>query len=384
LIALSVFIGLVVALTLQEVVPQYGVEHLRKRGGNWQDHPSFLVGDCPYYRATLLSVLRDGDLDIKNNFERKQYDPSSNVAQGQQGQWYPKHTVLMPIAAIPFYLVGRDRGLVAFNVVQLSLVLMLIWYGARCYTSTALATTLTLYYGFGTSLRAAAYNFAPDVFSTLLVLAGIVALLTRRPVWGGLMLGLAVGAKWTNLMFLPIGGLYMLLRREPVPLLRFGLAAAVPLGGLMWLNQHMFGSPLVTPYDRVLVLEQGKLVLEASHRTFFNLPFWYGLWTQLTDRRLGLFVGCPAALLAPVGVALLLRRAPRDVFLIAGCASAQLVVFAKYEQWWASSYGPRFLLTTLALTALLAAPVLQQLFAGYLAGGAWPRPRTVAPQRVHQ
>ena len=368
LIALTLFIGLAAGITLQEVLPQYHVEHLRKRGGNWRDHPSFLVGDCPYYRATLLSLLKDQDLDLKNNIERKQYQFSSNVSQGLRGEWYPKHTILMPLAALPFYALWHDRGLLTFNVVQLCLVLMLIWYGARRYTSTALATALTLYYGFGTCLRASAYNFAPDLFSTLLVVAGVVALLSRRAALGGLILGFGVWAKWTNAVFLPVAGLYVLSWRELRPALRFGLAAALPLAGLFALNHHMFGSPFVTPYDRVLIREHGKMVLEASHRTFFNMPFWSGLWVQLTDTHLGLIVGCPAVLLSPLGAALLLRRVPLEGALITLSTLAQLAIFAKYEQWWTSSYGPRFLLTSVALSALLVAPVLQRLFAGYGAG----------------
>lgn len=367
-IGLCLFVGLMVGLTLQEVVPQYHVERLRKRGGKWQDHPSFLVGDCPYYRATLLSLLADHDLDLKNNLERRQYAPSSNVAQGERGEWYPKHTILMPISAIPFYKLWRDRGLLIFNLTQLSLVLMLIWQGARRYTSTAVATALTLYCGFGTCLRASAYNFAPDIYSTLLVLGGVVALLSRRAALGGMILGFAVWAKWTNLVFLPVAGLFVLCLRQPKPVLRFGVCAALPIAGLLALNQHMFGSPFVTPYDRVLIREHGKMVLEASHRTFFNEPFWSGLWTQLTDPNLGLFVGCPAVLLAPFGAALLFRRAPLEAGLITLATLAQLAVFAKYEQWWASSYGPRFLLTSVALSALLVAPLLQKLFTGYSAG----------------
>jgi hypothetical protein len=370
LIALFVFVGLLVGITLQEVVPQYQVERFGKRGGKWQDHPSFLVGDCPLYRATLLSLLNDGDLDIKNNLERRQYSASSNVAQGARGEWYPKHTILMPIAAMPFYVLWRDPGLVAFNVVQLSLLLMLIWHGTQRYASTALATALTLYYGFGTCLRASAYNFAPDLFSTLLAVGGVVALLSRRATLGGLLLGLAVWAKWTNLIFLPVAGLFVLSLRELQPLLRFGVGAALPLAGLLTLNHHMFGSPFITPYDRVLIREHGKYVVEASHRNFFNEPFWSGLWTQLTDAHLGLLVGCPAVLLAPLGAALLFRRVPLEASFITLATLAQIAVFAKYEQWSASSYGPRFLLTSVALSALLAAPVLQRLFSGYSADAA--------------
>ena len=88
------------------------------RGPRWQDNPSFLIGDCPYYRAALLSMLKDGDLNIKNNLHPRQYPAGSNVALGVNGAWYPKHPILMPFAAIPFYLVAHDREHVALPVVE--------------------------------------------------------------------------------------------------------------------------------------------------------------------------------------------------------------------------------------------------------------------------
>ena len=365
LVAAFVFVSLLVGLTIREVFPQYSVEHLRKRGHRWQDNPSFLIGDCPFYRATLISLLEDGDLDIKNNVARRQYPIESNIAQGTDGAWYPKHPILMPIAALPFYAIARDRGLLAFNVVQLSLLLTLIWLGACRYTSTTLATALTFWFTYGTMLHSAAYNFAPDVFSTLLVTAGVVALLSQRAALAGVMLGLAVWAKWTNLVFLPLPALYLCLHRDFTRLLRFVGAASIPMLGLFALNYHMFGSPFTTPYDRVLVAGDGGLVLEASHRTFFVLPFWSGLWQQLSDRQVGLLVACPPLLLAPYGAYLLTQRAAAsEALLITSLCAAQLATLAKYEYWWVSSYGPRFLLSVVTLSALLVAPVLDRLFAG--------------------
>jgi hypothetical protein len=362
-----------VGLTLHEIVPQYHVRHLHKRGGNWQDEPSFLIGDCPWYRTTLLSLLHDGDLDLKNNFERKQYSPGTAVAQGQRGEWYPKHTILMPIAALPFYAVARDRGLLVFNVVQISLLVTLMWFGARRYTSMTLATAIALWFAFGTMLRPAAYNFAPDVFSSLLVTGGLLAVMSERAVLAGLLLGLAVWSKWTNVVFLPLPGLYLLMRRDFPRVVQFGIAAVVPILGLLALNYHMFGDALVTPYDRVLVQAGKKLVLEPSHRTFFNVPFWTGLWEQLTDKELGLIVACPPLLLTPIGAYLMARRAPADAVLIFGACVAQLAAFAKYEQWSAASYGPRFLMTVVALAPWLVAPVVARVFSGVRPLGRSPR-----------
>jgi hypothetical protein len=130
------------------------------------------------------------------------------------------------------------------------------------------------------------------------------------------------------------------------------------IAGLLGLNAHMFGSPFVTPYDRVLIVENHRWAVEPSHRTFFTVPFWRGLWTQLTHPTLGLVVGAPPFLLALPGFALLVRRARFEALLVGGACLAQLALFAKYEQWNMSSYGPRFLLSVVALSALPAAAAL--------------------------
>jgi len=44
--------------TLVEVVPRYAVERHRGEAPGRLDHPTFLIGDCPYYRATLVSLSR--------------------------------------------------------------------------------------------------------------------------------------------------------------------------------------------------------------------------------------------------------------------------------------------------------------------------------------
>jgi hypothetical protein len=359
LIALCVLVG----LTLNEVVPRHEVVSLHGEGERWQNHPRFLRGDCVYYRATLISLLEDGDLDLKNNPPPTRYSFSSNVALGKNGAWYPKHSLLMPIVAAPLYWIAGDLGLLGFNLLQLTALCVCLWLGARRYTSEAISFALVVWFAFGTMLRPSAYNFSPDVFSTLLVSAALLALLSRRAVVAGVLLGLSVWAKWTNLVFLPVAGVFLLADRDVRAILRFGLGSAVPILALLALNQHMFGSPWITPYDRVLTLTGSQWALEPSHRTLFGVPFWTGLWEQLTNRRIGLLVGCPPILLAPVGLAWLARRAPKQALLLGGACLAQFAMFAKYEQWQMSSYGPRFLMTVVAVGAWLAAAALEAVIA---------------------
>src|SRR5262245_2935394 len=83
-----------VGWTLVEVVPRYGVERHRHEGPGRLDHPTFLIGDCAYYRATLVSLLEDHDLDVGNNLAKQRYAQSGNVARGRNGAFYPKHPIL--------------------------------------------------------------------------------------------------------------------------------------------------------------------------------------------------------------------------------------------------------------------------------------------------
>lgn len=360
LLALCVSLG----LTLHEVLPRYQVVPQKQQGELWQDHPTFLLGDCVYYRATVLSLLADGDLDLANNLARKQYSPSSNVSQGRNGEWYPKHPVLMPLCATPFYWALGDVGLLVFNLLALTALALCLWAGARRCASEPIALAVVLWFVFGTMLRPRAYNFSPDVFSSLWILLSFLALFSGRTAAAGGLLGLALGAKWTNAVFFPLVGAYFLVRRDWRGGLRCALGAAPFVLAWLALNWHMFGSPWVTPYDRVLVLAGGEWVLEPSHRSFFGVPFWTGLWEQLTDRQLGLLTGCPPILLAPFGVYWLARRRPAEALLVGGACLAQLATFAKYELWRATLNGPRFLLTAVALSAWLVAPALEMMVAG--------------------
>ena len=349
-------------LLLIEVRP-----NLRARQVPWPGHaqpftlPEYLPGDCAYYRAAIVSMLQDGDLDLRNNVNWQVLGPDTQVAVGARGEWYPKHPLGLSLAALPFYALLGDAGLLAFNLLQLLAleVLMLLW--ARRFAGEGAALATLLAFALGTLLRPAAFNFSPDVFSTLLVVGGAFALTSRRAALAGALLGAAVAAKWTNLAFVPVAAIWagaVLGQRAALWLLG---AAAPFLLALAALDAHMFGSPWITPYDHVGVgLLSGAARLEPSHRTRFDLPFWHGLWIQLTDAQGGLLRSAPVLLLAPPGLVLLWRRARSEAVLLCALSAVQLAVFAQYRDWSASNFGHRFLLTVVALGAPPVAALLSR------------------------
>lgn len=323
---------------------------------------SYLPGDCPFYRATIVSLLEDADLDLRNNVDWAVLSPDTQVSIARTGAWVPKHPLGLSLAALPAYALFGDAGLLGFNLLQLLALDCLLLLAACRVASETVALAVALLFALGTLLRPVALNFSPDVFSTLLVMGGAVALLASRPALGGALLGASVGAKWTNLCFVPVGlalcGVFLGWRAG----LRFLLAAAPFLLALGLLDAHLFGSPLVTPYDRVGVHLLDAPALEASHRSRFTVPFWSGLATQLLDPEQGLLRSAPPLLLSLAGIPLLVRRFRREVLLVVSFSLAQLATFASYSDWRASNYGHRFLMTVVALGVLPATALCERAF----------------------
>jgi hypothetical protein len=338
--------------------------------------PSYLPGDCPFYRATIVSLLEDRDLDLRNNVDWAVVSPEAQVSIGRNGAWYPKHPLALSLAALPLYALLGDGGLLAFNLLQLLALDCLLVLAARRVAGEAVALAMGLLFALGTLLRPVALNFSPDVFSTLLVLGGGLALLSSRPALAGGLLGAAVGAKWTNFGFLPLALAFAALSLGRRGALRL-LVGAVPFViALAVLNTHMFGSPLVTPYDRVGIHLLEGPALEPSHRTRFALPFWSGLRDQLLDPDHGLLRSAPPLLLSVAGLPVLVRRFPREAFIVLSFSIAQLATFARYADWRASNYGHRFLMTVVALGVVPAAALVDRAL-GWLA-----RARPASPGRT--
>ena len=246
--------------TLHEVIPRYGVERHRHQGPGRLDHPTFLIGDCAYYRATLVSLLEDGDLDVQNNLCGAAL--SAGVQRLARAAWRVLSQAPDP-AGRRRAAVLRRRGRHRPAGVQPGAALR---PGAGDVGRRA---ALRLRHG---RVRAHVVVRVRDAVAAgrLQLRArravepagrgGIVALLYARCVVAGLLLGLSVWAKWTNAIFFPVAAVALAARRDWRSLWRFGAAAALPIAGLLGLNAHMFGSPFVTPYDRVLIVENNRWV----------------------------------------------------------------------------------------------------------------------------
>jgi hypothetical protein len=320
------------------------------------DGGPYLRGDCPYYYLTAVSLLRDGDLDLGNQLGGDLRRHSTDVSLDRFGRLVPKHPLVLPVLALPLIAALGPPGALLFNLLQLAALLAVLFRLAlRCAAPWAAAAAVALT-GVATFLPQYAWNFSPDLLATLLLAAGLLALPDdRRPallrhLLAGLLLGLAVVAKLPYLVALP-GALTLVGTpwRRALPPLAAGLALPLALAAL--LNLHLFGSPLTSAYDRIAVFEHGRVWVH-SQRAEFDLPLARGLAGQLFDRRHGLLPTTPITLVSLAALPLFARRRPRLALAVGFIAAALLLFFSRYELWYTSTYGNRFLLPLVALGAL--------------------------------
>jgi hypothetical protein len=319
---------------------------------------SYLVGDCPYYALAAVSLVQDGDLDLRNQLNGGLEVHGRQIALGRDGQWYPKHPLLMPLAAAPFVLAFGVPGVLLFNIAVLGALAVALMRLARPFAPSWAAAIAALLLLAGTFLRRYDYNFSPDLFATLILALGLGALLRGRPLAGGIVLALAAAAKLTHLFLLPLGLLYAGLRDGWRGAARACAGAAGPLLALGALNLALFGSAGVTSYDRNVVVEDGEAVL-VSHRGSFDQDLLRGLRGEMFDRRQGLLPTSPALWLALPGFVLFFRRSPREALLCLAIGEFLLLFFATYRFWATSHYGNRFLMPLVALSAPAVARALE-------------------------
>ena len=316
---------------------------------------AFLIGDCPYYAATAESLLRDGDWDLSNQLKDDPNATNGFVALSQDQRIVPKHSVLLPILSVPFLAIFGRAGLLVFNLVQMSaLILGLVRLAGGGNTARVLALAGYL----STPFLAYTYNYSPDVLGTALLVWAFVCGIWNRPLTAGLLAGLAIWAKiYLALVLAPLA--LIMFRQGWKPTLVCGLAALAAVLPMFAINLHLFGSPFTTGYDRDVHFTPDGLTI-TEHYSRFQQPMLTGLGNMLFDGRIGLLRTAPLWFLWPLGVAIAWRT-ERDSRLTTVAMSIALLLnllfFARYDEWDASEFGNRFLFPALAIGIALQGPL---------------------------
>jgi hypothetical protein len=329
------------------------------------DGRGYLRGDSQYYYYTALSIWQDGDLDLANQLPPPLERHSTDVSLDLRGRLVPKHPIWLALAAQPLIIMLGPPGALAFNLIQIMLLLLFTYlmtnrYATPIASAAAVAATGTLSF-----IPHYVWNFSPDVFVCLLLMTGLLVLIKSSPTShscsavGGVLFGCAALGKFSALLAAP-GAPLLLGRPLRQRLILFAVGLALPLAVGAAINLHLFGSPLATSYDRIAVIHNDTVSLR-SQRADFDLPPWQGAWGQLFDRRHGLLATSPITLLALLGLPALARRDRKTALYVGGTMLALFGFFSCYRLWAASHYGNRFLLPLVVLAALPLAAAFDEL-----------------------
>lgn len=329
-------------------------------------------GDEPHYLLAAHSLVRDGDLDLSNNYAQRDYAAfytdyylNPHVHLRADGQQVLTHNLGLSFLIAPAYALGGLPGvlyflaglgaLVATNVFLLGYALTRHWVAAAVGALALAFTPPLIWYvflvypellaalGLIVAFRRALAPLLPGEANRPLGLAGVLE-------FG---LGLAI-LPWLSSRFLPAMGLLLLwglwLAWQPGKLALRSKAwlAAVALAGAGLLGYMLFSAWLYGSASPAASYA-GPIPL-AVERSFALLRVGRGLLGWLFDTQRGLLITAPIYIAALWGAGLLVVRKPLVGLALLAPFGAALLPVAMWGGFWQGwEYSARFLIAALPL-----------------------------------
>jgi hypothetical protein len=334
------------------------------------------TGDEPHYLIITQSVLRDGDFDLRNNYQHQDYReyypdsiPDPHIIE-RGAHWYPVHAIGLPLIAAPFFAAAGRPGVVVLLSILTVAGLRVLWsvlrlagFRAPVAGLTTMVAALTL------PVAVMAGQVFPEVPAFFLVVVALHACLVPRwSRWDAFRMLLSLGLlPWLHPKYLVLSGALllclMLTRGRALGTATYVGAAAVVLVSVIGhavLSYRWYGAAL--PGAGILVT-RGTSPRDwvPSIVGHFLVTPWVGLLGVLLDQQSGLLLASPVYLLSIPGLVLLWRRA-RALALAAGMVFASIYLLAgSFGVWYGGYCSPARLLTpSVPVLALGLASVLEE------------------------
>ena len=362
LTAVALFISLAMAYA-------FAVDIRASRGAS-------ITGDEPFYLITTQSLLTDGDLDLRNQYDARTYKSFFDHADDL---WYqsaptPDGRVLSPhnpglsVLVIPGFALAGLRG------VQVQLLLVAAATMAFAFVLADRLTgrrAISWIVALGVGLTATAFIYSSEIYpefpaALALIIALLIATRQNKPSWrDSLYLAAALtamcwlGTKYVALA-LPAAG-YFLIRAD-----RPGRVGLLMVGGVSaalfaWFHLQVFGG--LTPYGvNVVYADRNTVEIFGGHVGFSDR--YYRIWGLFVDRRFGIGRWAPL-LLATVPALVLLAKRTWEQRLLLVLIVIQLLIASfvaiTMMGWW---FPGRTVLTVLPLFVVPLALLVERASTG--------------------
>jgi hypothetical protein len=346
---------------------------------------AWVNGDEPFYLLTTVSLLADGDLDLRNDYALRRYraffDHPDELWQQSvptaDGRLLSPHNVGLAALILPAYALGGAEGAKRFLGLLGGLLVaatFLLAYRATGRVGASLVAAALL--GASAPLVVYATQVYPETPAALVATAAAWLVLgpgaRAAPGRPGTAVGGALGWRsglllagalstllWLGTKYAPVAGalgLLSLARLSPAG--RWAAGALLVPSALVYVWFHVATYGDLTPYAvNRLYAGSGTAELVALHLELWNRLYRFaGLWV---DGEFGLVRWAPALLLALLGLPLLAAQPGPSRWLVALVGGAQFLVAVflsiTMRGWW---FPGRMLIVALPLLAVPLAEAL--------------------------
>ncbi len=338
-------------LTVLILIPGLGLFHY------FSTLPGPLHGDEIHYLAMTVSLVRDGDLNLINNYQSQEIQDLAggpvepHLIYLKNGQGYSSHEPgLAALLAIPYAIDGRRGAVIFMMILAIIAAMQIYWMAGKSGASAPVAMLLTLSAAFTVPFGMMSGKFFPDMAgATFLALACSWMLMDdrrSRHVAGAFAVAIL---PWLHIKFAIFTGLmipaFLLIRRPRIRDLGMIIGPAVlSITGLAIMHYLLFHDWLY-----MIKVKAGGM----------GNPY-PGVAGLLFDRETGLLVFAPVFVPALAGMLLLKKRSPAAIVIALIC----LVFWIISGSWidWHSGHCPpaRYLTPLIPLVAVYSACVFRK------------------------
>ncbi len=330
--------------------------------GLYSAHETGVGGDEPHYLIITESLLRDHDLKIENNHQRRDYLAfypgelrPDFFERGRNGEIYSIHAPGLPVLILPIYAVAGRYGVVALMALIAALTMLAVFDVAEKIADRRAAVLTWLATGFTVPFIPHAWMIFPELPGALVVAWGVLWVVETADqsslawAWRGTALSALPWLHTKFSVFLAVFGIALAwrLRRRPRALVALAVPAAIVSALWFYFFYAIYGSfDPEAPYG------------EYTRTYVLNTNIPHGLLGLFFDQKFGLLFYSPIYLAAIAGAWLVVRRADTrfpGIVLLATIAAFVGSTARLYMFWGGSSAPARFLVPLLPCLSPLVA-----------------------------
>ncbi len=325
----------------------------------WFNYANQPTGDEPVYLLAAHSMIHDRDIDLKNNYENRDYLGFYDKELAPQeievsGKLYPYHPMLISFIIQPFYLAaGRFGATLLTDFVTALYMAIIFLLVAAVFKDNRIAAHTALITGLSMPVIMYANQICAESLSGLIVVSAFYMILYKKqhPVFASIILALAPWAHVRNgFLWAFLAAIFVWENRARIKETAFFLLfQAISLAALFSFNYAHF---------RQLIPRQTQQAADISKQFLTGINGFLG---TLLDQEFGLFFYTPVYMLFLVG-AWFLYRESKKVFYY----TLLLIVpyYALVSSWvvWNGGGGAssRFMVAVIFIFSLFIAAVYKE------------------------